>query len=51
MWMHAVDTDEGERVHFYKHIDTRRYLWLDQHGRWYGEDSRGHPVPLSTRLP
>lgn len=41
MWMHAVDAVNGERVHFYKHIETRRYLPLDGRGNLYAEDADG----------
>jgi hypothetical protein len=44
MWMHAVDAVNGERVHFYKHIETRRYLRLDGRGHLYAEDADGHPL-------
>ena len=43
MWMGAVEVD-GVRVELYKHIDTRRYLNLDDGGHAYryfgGEYSR-----------
>lgn len=43
MWMHAVDTADGQRVHFYKHICTRRYLQLDEHGNLYSTNPDGLP--------
>lgn len=49
MWMHAVDGFDGERVHFYKHVDTRRYVRLDRRGRIYAEDSSGRPHRLRLR--
>lgn len=32
MWMHEVELADGNRLHAYKHFETRRYLHLD-HGR------------------
>jgi hypothetical protein len=29
MWMNSVQLDDGTELQAYKHIDTRRYLWLD----------------------
>ena len=48
MWMHAVDDRDGERVHFYKHIMTRRYVRLDRHGNLYREDEQGYPYLVTT---
>jgi hypothetical protein len=33
MWMHEVELEDGNRVHAYKHYETRRYLHLDHGGR------------------
>jgi hypothetical protein len=33
MWMFAVELESGLRLHAYKHIETRRYLHLDEEGR------------------
>lgn len=33
MWMHEVEMEDGNRLHAYKHRDTRRYLHLDHGGR------------------
>lgn len=35
MWMHEIELATGERVHAYKHIDTRRYIHLGEGGRAY----------------
>jgi hypothetical protein len=35
MWMHELRMATGERVHAYKHRDTRRYIHLSEHGRTY----------------
>lgn len=32
MWMHEEVLTGGLRLHAYKHIDTRRYLYLDEGG-------------------
>ena len=32
MWMHAVVLEDGELVHAYKHVETRRYLHLREAG-------------------
>jgi hypothetical protein len=52
MWMHEVRLSDDRRVHAYKHIDTRRYLFLDAEGNAYGynEDDRYWPVPLAAAL-
>jgi hypothetical protein len=33
MWMFEVELESGLRLHAYKHIETRKYLHLDQEGR------------------
>ena len=35
MWMYATTLDGGRVVHAYKHIHTRRYLFLGEDGRAY----------------
>ena len=35
MWMGAATFEDGRVVHSYKHIDTRRYLHLDEQGHAY----------------
>jgi len=35
MWMFEGRTDEGVRLHAYKHIWTRRYVFLDAAGNAY----------------
>lgn len=35
MWMGAAEFADGRVVHSYKHIDTRRYLHLDDGGHAY----------------
>ena len=50
MWMGAAEFNDGRTVHSYKHIDTRRYLHLDQSGHAYRFLSRaegGRYVPLT----
>jgi hypothetical protein len=32
MWMHSSELDEGLTLHAYKHIETRRYLYLSEGG-------------------
>lgn len=49
MWMGAAKFADGRIVHSYKHIDTRRYLHLDESGHAYRYLSRaegGRYVPL-----
>lgn len=47
MWMHEVALDTGERVHAYKHIDTRRYIHLSDAGKTYTcvDRERYGPMP------
>ena len=35
MWMGAAEFEDGRTVHSYKHVDTRRYLHLDESGHAY----------------
>lgn len=48
MWMFAVALDGGRVLHAYKHIHTRRYLFLGEDGRAYEWARCGRYV--STRL-
>lgn len=47
MWMHEIALDTGERVHAYKHIDTRRYSHLSDTGKAYAyvEKELYAPIP------
>ena len=47
MWMHEIVLDTGERVHAYKHIDTRRYIHLSDTGKTYAyvDKERYTPIP------
>jgi hypothetical protein len=50
MWMGAAKFNDGRTVHSYKHLDTRRYLHLDDSGHAYrylarAEGSRYVPWP------
>ena len=40
MWMGAAEFNDGRTVHSYKHIDTWRYLHLDESGHAYRYLSR-----------
>jgi hypothetical protein len=49
MWMHEIELEDGTEVHAYKHIDTRRYLHLDDSCQAYvfeeaGESGRYRPM-------
>ena len=49
MWMGAAEFNDGRTIHSYKHVDTRRYLHLDESGHAYRYLSRaegGRYVPL-----
>jgi len=35
MWMGAAEFHDGRTIHSYKHVDTRRYLHLDDSGHTY----------------
>ncbi|MBA3359495.1 MAG: hypothetical protein H0U20_08595 [Thermoleophilaceae bacterium] len=48
MWMHEDELEDGSSLHAYKHIHTRRYLYLTEHGRAYQWAPCGRFVP--TRL-
>ena len=50
MWMGAAEFNDGRTVHSYKHVDTRRYLHLDESGHAYQYRPRadgGHYVAHS----
>ena len=54
MWMCAAEFHDGRTVHSYKHVDTRRYLHLDDSGHAYrhltrAQGSRFVPWPDPTR--
>ena len=42
MWMFEVELDNGARIHAYKHLWSRRYLYLHREGRAfaYSKDDR-----------
>jgi hypothetical protein len=42
MWMHESRSPGGLAIHAYKHIDTRRYLHLDEFGCAYLSYERGY---------
>lgn len=46
MWMHELALDTGERVHAYKHIDTRRYIHLSEAGKTYAYVDRERYAPI-----
>jgi hypothetical protein len=46
MWMHEVALETGERVHAYKHIDTRRYIHLSETGRTYSYLAKERYAPI-----
>ena len=51
MWMGAAEFQDGRTVHSYKHVDTRRYLHLDDSGHAYRYLSRaegGRYVPCES---
>jgi hypothetical protein len=52
MWMHEVKLLDGTSVHAYKHIDTRRYIHLDENGQAYvyEPEDRYRPIPASRVL-
>jgi hypothetical protein len=52
MWMHEVKLLDGTSVHAYKHIDTRRYIHLDQNGQAsvYEPEDRYRPMAASRVL-
>jgi hypothetical protein len=52
MWMFEVTTPAGQRIHAYKHIDTRRYLHLGCCGEafLYVDEDRYRRVDLAPLL-
>ena len=51
MWMGAAEFHDGRVIHSYKHVDTRRYLHLDDSGHTYRFLSRaegGRYVPIES---
>jgi len=52
MWMHEVKLTDGRAVHAYKHVDTRRYIHLDEDGNAfvYTESERYKPMPAARVL-
>jgi hypothetical protein len=52
MWMFAVETEDGRRLHAYKHCWTRDYLHLDDDGSafLYTSDGRYQEVDPSWLL-
>jgi hypothetical protein len=46
MWMHEEELDDGSVLHAYKHIHTRRYLYLTTDGRAFEHASCGGFVPM-----
>ena len=53
MWMHEEELADGRRVHAYKHIDTRRYVHLDESGGAlvYTDSGRYRAVAVMDVLP
>lgn len=45
MWMHEEALDDGSRLHAYKHVHTRSYLYLTLDGRAFQPSSCGRLVP------
>jgi hypothetical protein len=52
MWMYEIATTTRGRLQAYKHIDTRRYLHLDDHGRAYEylAGDRYREIPLADAI-
>jgi hypothetical protein len=46
MWMHEEELDDGLVLHAYKHIHTRRYLYLTADGRAFEPAPCGGFVPM-----
>ena len=46
MWMDASRLEDGLRMHAYKHIDTRRYLFLTEGGPAFRCAPCGSFVPV-----
>jgi hypothetical protein len=47
MWMHEHELDDGTRVHAYKNIATRRYVYVGVDGRVYLERSPDRYVEVT----
>jgi hypothetical protein len=45
MWMNDVELDDGSRLHAYKHIHTRAYLYLTEDGRAFERTPCGRYAP------
>lgn len=45
MWMHEAELEDGTPLHAYKHIDTRRYLYLTVEGHAFEPVACGRFVP------
>ena len=50
MWMHEEALEDGSRVHAYKHIETRDYLYLSASGDAFELAPCGRLVPLRLDL-
>ena len=46
MWMQEEELDDGSVLHAYKHIHTRRYLYLTPDGRAFEHAHCGGFVPM-----
>ena len=46
MWMHENRFEDGSSVHAYKHVFTRRYLYLSEDGRAFEVAACGRYMPL-----
>jgi hypothetical protein len=46
MWMHEAELDDGSALHAYKHIHTRRYLYLTADLRAFEFVACGRLAPL-----
>jgi hypothetical protein len=52
MWMFEVKLSDGRAVHAYKHVDTRRYIHLDEdcNAFVYEEPDRYRPIAAASVL-
>jgi hypothetical protein len=46
MWMHEEELEDESALHAYKHVFTRRYLYLAEDGRAFERAPCGRFVPL-----
>lgn len=46
MWMHEEELDDGSVLHAYKHVHTRRYLYLTPDGRAFAYAPCGGYLPM-----